>query len=135
MQEQACRRHRGEAGSLEERDRKLAERERGVREEEAAAARQGHQFIPDLEGDSPPTGKKGRSPSEKRARGEEEEGGHARGKRRQVEEQRAGGAMGAPWLTSASPEPAATKCCSALPLPRHSARRPVRREPGTVQAW
>ena len=113
----------------------MAERERRVRGEEAAAARGGDRVIPDQEGDTPPTDEEGRSPSEKRARGEGDEGGHVRRKRRRVEKQGAGGARGAPWPASPSPEPTLTDWGSALPLPRHCVRHPARREPETVKGW
>ena len=66
------------------------------REEEAAVARGGRRVIADAKGDTPPTDKRGRLPFERRARGEGEDGQQARRKRRLVEEQRAGGATGAP---------------------------------------
>ena len=51
----------------------------------------GHRVIPDPEEDTPPTEKEGLSLSEKMARGEGDDNGHARGKRGPVEEQGAGG--------------------------------------------
>ena len=79
MQERAWRQIRGEAARLAERDREVAARERRVREEEGAVARGPHQVLPDLEGVNPSTDTEGRSPSGKRAKGEAEEAGQARG--------------------------------------------------------
>ena len=68
MRERAWRRIRGEAARLAERDREVAARERGVREEEEAVARGAHRVLPDPEGDTPSTDVEGRSPSGKSAR-------------------------------------------------------------------
>ena len=135
MQERAWRRIRGEAARLTERDREVAARERKVREEEEVLARGAHRVLPDPEGDTPSTDLKGRSPSGKRAREEEEEAGQERGKRRRVEERGAGGAEGAPRPASPSPERTPTDWDSeSLPLRRY-APPPVRRGPGTVAGW
>ena len=132
MQERAWRRIRGEAARLAEKDRKVAARERRVREEEEAVARGAHRVLPDPEGDSPSTYVEGRSSSGTRAR---EDGGEAwqeRGKRRRVEERGAGRAEGALRAASHSPEWTPTDWGSELPPPRRYAPPPVRRGPGTV---
>ena len=135
MQQRVWRQIRGEAAQLAERDREVAARECRVRQEEAAVAQGARQVIPDPEGGTPPTDVEGRSPSRKRARGEGRETGQERGKRRPVEERRAGEAAGAPRPASPSPEPTPTDWGSELPPPRQYAPQPVRREPGTVRGW
>ena len=70
-----------------------------------AEARREHRVIADPEGDTPPTDREGWSPSGKMARGDGDDGGHARGERRRVEEQGEGGAAGGPRPTRHSPEP------------------------------
>ena len=89
MQERAWRRIRGEAARLADRDRAVAARERRVREEEEAVARGARWVLPDPEGDTPSTDVEGRSPSEKRAREEDEEAGQEKGEAAQ-----GGGARG-----------------------------------------
>ena len=135
MQERAWRRIRGEAARQAERDNEVAARNRRVREEEEAVARGAHRVLPDPEGDTPSTDVEGRSPSEKRAREEEEEAGQERGKRRRVEERGAGGAEGALRPASPSPEPTPPDWDSESPPPRWYAPPPVRRGRGTVAAW
>ena len=135
MQEQVWKRNRGEAARLEERDREVAQRERRVSEEEAAAARGGHLVIPKLEGDTPATDRERPLPFQKRARGEGDDSGHERGKRRQVEQWGAGGPTGALQPARLGAEPTPTDWVSASPLPRHLARHPARREQGRVQGW
>ena len=68
----------------------------------------------------------GRSPSRKRARGEEEEAGQARGKRRHVEERGAGELAMVPRAASSSLERTPTDWGSKLPPPRQYALQPVR---------
>ena len=135
MQERACRRIRGEAARLADRDRAVAARERRVPEEEGAVARGAHWNLPDPEGDTPSTDVEGRSPSEKRAREEDEEAGQETGKRRRGEERGAGEAEGAPRPASPGPEPTPTDWHSESLPPRHYAPPPVRRRPGTVARW
>ena len=135
MQERAWRRIRGEAARLAERDRKVAARERRVREEEEAVARGAHQVLPDLEGDAPSTDVEGRSPSGKRATEEEEEAGQERGKRRRVEKRGAGGAVGALRPASPSTELTRTDWDSESPPLRRYAPPPVQRGPTTVAGW
>ena len=135
MQERAWPQIRGEAARLAERDREVAARERRVREEEGAVARGAHRVLPDSEEDTPSMDVEGRSPSGKRARGEEGEAWQAQGKRRWVEKRGAGEAAGARRPTSPSPEPAPTDWGSESPPPRRYAPQPVRREPGTVRGW
>ena len=135
MQERAWARIRGEAARLAERDREVAARERRVREEEEAVALGAHRVLPDPEGDTPSTDVEGRSPSGKRAREEEEEAGQERGKFRQVEERRAGGAEGVPQPASPSPEPTPRDWSSESPPLRWYSPPPVRRGPRTVAGW
>ena len=94
MQERAWRRIRGEAARLADRDREVAAQERRVREEEEAVAQGAHRVLPDPEGDIPSTDVEGPSPSEERAREEDEEAGQERGKPRRGEERGAGEAEG-----------------------------------------
>ena len=75
-----------------------------MREKGEAVARGAHRVLPDPEGDTPSMDVEGRSPSGKRARGEEEEAGQERGKRSRGEERGAGEAEGAPRPASPSPE-------------------------------
>ena len=135
MQERAWRRIRGEAARLADRDRAVAARERRVREEEEAVARGAHWVLPDPEADTPSTDVEGRSPSWKRARGDDEEAGQERGKRRRGEERGAGEAEGAPRPARPSPEPTPTDWDSESPPPRQYAPPPVRRRPGAVAGW
>ena len=135
MQEGAWRQIRGGSVRLAERDRGVVARERRVREDEGAVARQGHRVLPDPEGDTPSTDVERRLPSGKRARGEGGESGQARGKRCRVEEWGAGEAAGAPRPTSPSPEPTPTDWVSESPLPRSYAPQPVPTDPGTVWGW
>ena len=135
MQERAMRRIRGEAARLADRGRKVAARERRVREEEEAVARGAHRVLLDPEGDTPSTDVEGRSPSGKRAREEDEEAGQEREKRRRGEERGAGEAEGAPRPASPSPEPTPMDWVSESPPPRQYAPPPVRRGPGTVAGW
>ena len=86
MQERAWRRISSEAARLAEEDSEVAVRERRVRVEEQAVAREAHRALPDPEGDTPSTDVEWRSPSGKRAREEGGEAGQERGKRRWVEE-------------------------------------------------
>ena len=105
VQERAWKRIRGEAARLEEEDREVAEWESREREEEAVAGRKGPSRVtPDPEGDTLPTDREERSPSAKRARGDSDDGWHARGKRRWVEERGEEGAAAAARPTSPSPE-------------------------------
>ena len=76
-----------------------------------------------------------RSPSGKRAREGEEEGGQERGKRRRGEERGAGEAEGAPRPASLIAEPTPTDWDSESPPPRQYAPPPVRRGPATVVGW
>ena len=143
MQERAWRQIGGKAARLAERDRKVAARERRVREEEEAVARAAHRVLPDPEVDTPSTGVEGRLRSRKGAREEVEDAGQERGKRRRVEERGSGGAEGAPQPASPSPEPTPTDWDSESPPPRRYAPPPVRRGPirspggrrGTWQSW
>ena len=64
----------------------MAERERRLREEEAVAARRGPRVILDPKGGTAPTDREGRSPCAKRARGDTDDGGQAKGHQRRVEE-------------------------------------------------
>ena len=133
MQERAWRRIRGEAARLADRDRAVAARERGGREEEEAVARGARWVLTDPEWGNPSTDVEGQSPSRKRAREEDEEAGRERGKRRRGEERGAGEVEGAPRPTSPSPEPTATDWDPESLLPRQYA--PVRGRPGTVEGW
>ena len=135
MQERAWRRIREEAVKLAERDREVAARERRMREEEEAMAPGAQRVLPDPEGYTPSTDVEGRSPSGKRAREEEEEGGQERGKRGRGEKRGAGEAEGAPRPASPSPEPTPTDWDSESPPPRQYVPPPVRRGPGTVAGW
>ena len=135
MQERAWRRIRGEAARLTERDREVAARERRVRVAEEAVARGAHQVLPDPERGTPSTDVEGRSPSGKRAMGEEEEAGQERRKRRRGEERGAGEAEGAPRPASPGPEPTPMDWDSESPPPRRYAPLPVGRGPGTVAGW
>ena len=103
-------------------------------------ARGGHRVIPDLEGDTPPIDKEGRSPFQKTARGVGDDFGHARGKRRQLKDQGAGNASRAPRSANSSPEPTPTDWGSATLLPRHYSRHPAwstkeRSGAGRQQRW
>ena len=104
-------------------------------EEEAAAAREGHQVIPVPAMDNRPTDREGRSLSGKRARGDGDDRGHARGKRQRMEERVAGRAMGAPGPASLISEPGPTDWGSASSLLRLFAQHPARRGQGTVWGW
>ena len=135
MQERACRRIRGEAARLTDRDREVAARERRVREEEQAVARGANRVLPDPEGDTPSTDVEGRSPSGKRAREEDKEAGQDRGKRRRGGERGARESEGAPRPASPSPGPTLTDWDSESAPPRQYAPPPVRKGPGTVLGW
>ena len=135
MRERAWRRIRGERARLADRDRAVAAQEHRVREEEEEMARGARWVLMDPKGDTPSTDVEGRSPSGKRARGEDEEAGQERGKRRRGEERGAGEAEGAPRQASPSQEPTPTDWDSESPLPRQYAPPPVRRRPRRVAAW